>query len=262
MIELKLAGRTIKTERKAFVMGILNATPDSFYEDSRGGIERAVKMIEDGADIIDVGAESTRPGSSYIDAEEEMKRLIPVIKEIRKISDIPVSVDTRKKIVMERAFDSGADILNDISALEDDSEMVNFASQKKIPVILMHRNAICKRPFEEVNEYLLKRASFAEKNGISSEKIIVDPGIGFNKNLEDNVDLIKNCGKLADGKYKILMALSRKRCMGEITGRSVEESLPATLEANLISVIKGVSLVRVHDVKETIDTLEILRYTY
>ena len=262
MLELQLADRTIKTERKAFVMGILNATPDSFYEGSRGGIERAKKLIDEGADIIDIGAESTRPGSSYIDAEEELERLIPVINEIRKISCIPISVDTRKKIVMEEAFNAGADILNDISALEDDAEMGKFASEKKIPVILMHRNAVKNNPFEEVNAYLLERSSYAESLGIPSSKIIVDPGIGFNKNLNDNVDLIKNSGKLGNGKYQILMALSRKRCIGEMSGRNLEERLPGTLAANLISVIKGCSLIRVHDVKETIDTLEILGYTY
>ena len=262
MIELELAERTIKTERKAFVMGIVNATPDSFYKESRGGIERSLKLIEEGADILDIGAESTRPGSSYIDEKEELSRLIPVIKEIRKNSNISISVDTRKKSVMQAAFENGADILNDISALEDDPELGKYACENKIPVILMHRSCVIKNPFKEVNEYLLSRAKYAESFGISQEKIIIDPGIGFNKNLNDNVDLIKNCGKLGNGKYKILMALSRKRCIGEMTGRDVEERLSGTLAADLISVIKGCSLIRVHDVKETIDTLEILRYTY
>lgn len=263
MLSLELHNRTIKTERKAFVMGILNVTPDSFYEKSRGGLERAMRLIEEGADILDVGAESTRPGSSYIDEKEELSRLIPVIEEIRKKSDIPISVDTRKKNVMEKAFDAGADILNDISALEDDSEMGRFCAEKEIPVVLMHRGKVSdvKNAFLEVSEYLLSRIEFAESSGISPQKIIVDPGIGFNKGFEENVSLIKNSGRLCGGKYKILMALSRKRCIGEMTGRDVSERLSGTLAADLISVIKGCSLIRVHDVKESIDTLKVLEYT-
>ena len=126
MTELNLAGRTISTELPALVMGIVNVTPDSFHEKSRGGIELAERLIEEGADIIDLGAESTRPGSDYISAEEEIKRLIPVIKKIRKISDIPLSIDTRKFEVMKAAFEEGADILNDISAMEDDPHLFDI----------------------------------------------------------------------------------------------------------------------------------------
>ncbi len=262
MLELELHDRKIRTERKAFVMGILNATPDSFYEGSRGGLDLALRLIDDGADILDIGAESTRPGSSYIDSDEEIRRLIPVINEIRKRSGIAISVDTRKKKVMEEAFNCGADILNDISALEDDSALGLFASEKKIPVILMHRNRIEKSAFHEVSEYLEKRAEYALSLGIEKSKIIVDPGIGFSKDLNDNCELIRNSGNLCGGKYKILMALSRKRCIGEITGRDVSERLSGTLAANLISVLKGCSFVRVHDVKETIDTLKVLEYTF
>lgn len=261
MVELELSEKTISASRKALVMGILNATPDSFYAGSRGGIEKALSIIGEGADILDIGAESTRPGSSYIDSEEEKRRLIPLIKEIRKVSDIPISVDTRKLSVMQEAFDEGADILNDISALEDEPELGRFAAEKKIPVVLMHRNGIKKNAFKEVDDYLLKRALYAESIGIEREKIIVDPGIGFNKDFLVNCELIKNSGNFCGGKYKILMALSRKRCIGAMTGRAVDERLSGTLAANLVSVIKGCSLVRVHDVKETIDTLNVLEYT-
>lgn len=261
MVELELREKTISTSRKALVMGILNATPDSFYAGSRGGIEKALTIIEEGADILDIGAESTRPGSSYIDSEEEKRRLIPLIKEIRKVSDIPISVDTRKLSVMQEAFDEGADILNDISALEDEPELGRFAAEKKIPVVLMHRNGIKNDAFKEVDDYLLKRALYAESIGIEPRKIIVDPGIGFNKDFLVNCELIKKSGNFCGGKYKILMALSRKRCIGAMTGRDVDERLSGTLAANLVSVIKGCSLVRVHDVKETIDTLNVLEYT-
>ena len=268
MINLSLSDRTISTNLPAFVMAILNVTPDSFYAKSRGGFELARRIIDSGADIIDIGAESTRPGSDYV-CEEEITRLIPVIKEIRKISDIPISVDTRKYSVMKACFEYGADILNDVSALEDDERLCSFASEKKIPVILMHKrgkpsqmqkNTEYSDVFKEVNSYLLERASFAEKNGIQSEKIIVDPGIGFGKNLSGNVSLIKNLKELCGGKYKILMALSRKSCIGEMTGRPVDERLSGTLAANLISVLNGASIVRVHDYNETIDILKVLSY--
>ena len=255
MVELELSEKTISTSRKALVMGILNATPDSFYAGSRGGIEKALAIIEEGADILDIGAESTRPGSSYIDSGEEKRRLIPLI------NDIPISVDTRKMSVMQEAFDEGADILNDISALEDEPELGAFAAEKKIPIVLMHRNGIKKNAFKEVDDYLLKRALYAESIGIEPRKIIVDPGIGFNKDFLVNCELIKKSGNFCGGKYKILMALSRKRCIGAMTGRDVDERLSGTLAANLVSVIKGCSLVRVHDVKETIDTLNVLEYT-
>lgn len=269
MCELKLKNRTIKTSLPAFVMGIVNATPDSFYGESRGGADYALRLISEGADIIDIGGESTRPGSEYISEEEEIKRIVPVIKKIREVSDIPISVDTRKKNVMQAAFESGADILNDVSALKDDSEMADFCAKTELPVILMHKRGIplkmqseteYKDIFLEVNDYLLERASFAEKCGIKQERIIVDPGIGFGKDLKGNVCLIKNIGKLCNKKYTILMALSRKSCIGEITGRSVQDRLCGTLAANLISVMNGAQIVRVHDVKETVDTLKVLEY--
>ena len=272
MLEFNLASKKIKTERKAFVMGIVNTTPDSFFEGSRGGFERAMQLVEEGADIIDLGAESTRPGSvypgsAYIDEDEELRRLLPVLRAIRKVSDVTISIDTRKKNVMQAAFEEGADILNDVSAMEDDENMASFISEKKIPVILMHSVPLSKinlsegEVFSEVKDYLLKRADFALQCGIAPEKIILDPGIGFKKELSDNVSLIKHCGELGDGKYQVMMALSRKRCIGEMTGRTTEERLSGTLAANLVSVIKGATFVRVHDVKETIDTLQILQYT-
>lgn len=269
MVELELRDRKISTELPAFVMGIVNANNDSFWEKSRGSADKAFGLIKEGADIIDVGGESTRPGSEYVPEDEEIRRVVPVIQAIRKESDIPISVDTRKKNVMKAAFEAGADILNDISALEDDSEMAEFCASVKIPVILMHKRGIpsemqkntdYSNVFEEVNSYLVERAAFAESMGISPEKIIVDPGVGFGKDLNGNVSLIKNIGRLCGGKYKILMALSRKTCIGQMTGRDVQERLAGTLAADLISVMKGAEFVRVHDVKETVDTLKVLGY--
>lgn len=267
MKSLYLSNRTISTELPAFVMGIVNVTPDSFFEKSRGGLERALRLIDSGADILDIGAESTRPGSEYVSVEEEIRRIVPVVREIRTRSPIPISIDTRKYAVMKACFEEGADILNDISALEDDKALPSFCAEKKIPVILMHKrgnpstmqkNTSYKNVFDEVNAYLCERIAFATAHGIASDKIWLDPGIGFGKSTDDNVELIRRCGSLADGVYPVLMALSRKTCIGDVTNRAVDERLSGTIAANLISVQNGASIIRVHDVCEAVDSLKIL----
>ncbi len=268
MKTLKLKDRTISTEKPAFVMGIVNATPDSFWHESRGGIENAMKLIEQGADLLDIGGESTRPGSSYVDAAEEISRVVPLVKEIRRNSDIPVSIDTRKLEVMQAAYDCGADILNDVSALEDDERLASFAAKTEIPVILMHKrgnpdimqnNASYSDAFAEVDSYLNSRVEFALKSGIRKDRIILDPGIGFGKNLEANIALIKNCGRLCQGEFPVLMALSRKSCIGQITGQDVENRLAGTLAADIIAVLAGAFMIRVHDVKEAVDSMNVLK---
>lgn len=267
MISLALADRTITTPLPALIMGIVNCTPDSFYAQSRGGVDEALRLIAEGADIIDVGGESTRPGASYISAPEEIERVVPVIQEIRKHSSVPISVDTRKLAVMEAAYESGADIVNDVSALEDEPQLASFAALHKLPVILMHKRGIpvimqkdtaYQNVFAQVDDYLARRAAFAEESGIDSQRIIVDPGIGFGKDLVGNEELILRCGELCGGAYKVLMALSRKSCIGELTGRKVGDRLPGTLAANLIAVQQGASLVRVHDVGPCRDMLAVL----
>ncbi len=267
MKSLSLAGKTIKTDRPAFVMGIVNATPDSFWKESRGTEERALRLIDEGADIIDLGGESTRPGSDYVDAEEEIRRIVPVIQEIRRHSDIVISVDTRKKSVMQAAVEAGADMLNDVSALEDDAELGRFAAQSGIGVVLMHKrglpstmqqNTAYHDVFGEVNAFLEERVSYALACGISADRIILDPGIGFGKDRAANATLIRRCGSLCGGAYPVLMALSRKTLIGEITGRNVNDRMSGTLVANVLSVLHGASLLRVHDVKETVDAMAVL----
>ena len=267
MKNIHLSNRVLSTNLPAFVMGIVNATPDSFFEMSRGGAEHARILIDEGADLLDIGGESTRPGSEYVSAEEEIRRVIPVIREIRRFSDIPISVDTRKFEVMNAAFDAGADILNDISALEDDGRLGQFCAEKKIPVILMHKrgnpstmqkNTAYKSVFDEVNDYLRSRAEYAKSCGIANEKIWLDPGIGFGKNTKDNFELMRRCGEILGGKFPVLMALSRKTCIGEVTAREVEGRLSGTISADLLSVLRGASMIRVHDVKEAVDSLKIL----
>lgn len=266
----ELADRIICTQLPAFVMGIVNATPDSFWKDSRGGFERAMSLIAQQADILDIGGESSRPGSEYVSEQEEIERVVPLIEKIRKESSIPISVDTRKKSVIKAAVEAGANILNDISALEDDAEIASYCASVDIPVILMHKrglpsnmqnNTFYNDVFNEVDSYLQKQADYAISCGIKSKRIIVDPGIGFGKDFEANLALIKNCGKLCNGRFPVLMALSRKTCIGQMTQKEeVGERLFGTLAANLISVQNGASFVRVHDVAETIDTLKVLGY--
>lgn len=257
MLTLKAGEKLITTERPAFVMGIVNVTPDSFYENSRGGIERALQLIEEGADILDIGGESTRPGFETVDTDEEITRLLPVLKEIRKHSDIPVSIDTRKSEVMKICAENGADILNDVTALEYDCQNLNLVKDKNLSVILMHNG---EGNGEQVRSYLLKRAEICKSYGIPHDKIILDPGIGFGKTNEQNIELISLGNKITDSKYPLLMALSRKRVIGYMTGREVQDRLSGTLAADILSVIKGASLVRVHDVAQTIDTLNVMMY--
>ncbi len=276
MKRLKLSGREISTTRPAFIMGIVNATPDSFYGGSRGGADLALRLVDEGADILDIGGESTRPGSSYVGEEEEVRRVVPLIEQVRRRTDIPISVDTRKKRVMEAAWNAGADIVNDISALEDDPELASFAADKGLPVILMHKRGVPATMQQEtsyadvlgqVSAYLEERARRAEEAGIPSDMIIVDPGIGFGKGLAENRALIWNCGSLCGGKYPILMALSRKTCIGAMVGEDggspeSDGRLFGTLAADLLAVLRGASMVRVHDVKacrNTLDVLESLR---
>ena len=271
---LKLKDRTISPKNGIFLMGILNVTPDSFFAESRAAnldeaLEKALAMVEDGADIIDIGAESTRPGSLYVSEDEEINRLIPFLKLFRKHSDCPVSIDTRKFNVFKNAFEEGADILNDISALEDSPELATFCAEKKLPVILMHKREkpdvmmqkVCYNDaVKEISAYLKERADFAIKSGITKEKIILDPGIGFAKDFETNCRIIKHTSDFSlDGRYPVLIGASRKQCVGQLTGKPTEERLAGTLAIHQLAVLHGAQYIRAHDVKETADMLKTLK---
>ena len=263
----------IRSTSKVRIMGIVNVTPDSFWKESRAlghqGAELALKLVEEGADILDLGAESSRPGSQYVEADEEIQRLIPVIEEIRRHSSIPLSIDTRKKLVMEAAWQQGASIVNDISALEDDPELGVFAAQKGLPVILMHKqgipstmqkNPLSDTAFCKVNEYLQQRVQVALSLGIESDKIWLDPGIGFGKNFQANKILVTECGTLCGGKDPVVMGVSRKSFVAQMIGRdsSPEDRLAGTLATNMVAVMAGASILRVHDVAATRDMLLVL----
>ena len=254
--KLTIGNKIITTEKNAFVMGIVNATPDSFFEGSRGGLERALQLIEEGADIIDIGGESTRPGFTPVSIEEEIKRVVPLVKDIRKHSDIPISIDTTKLDVIKACMDYDIQIWNDVLALSGKKENAFFVAQNNLSVILMYNG---KGDIEKVNDELYKTISFSVQNGIKKEQIIIDPGIGFGKTNEQSINIIKNTDKICNLEYPVLMALSRKRCIGEMTGRPAEQRLVGTVTANLISVQRGACMIRVHDVKETVDMLNVLK---
>lgn len=257
MCKLCFTKITLETERPAFVMGIVNVTKDSFYEKSRGGIERAMKLLEEGADIIDLGAESTRPGFTEVSEDDEINALIPVLKDIRKQSSVPVSIDTRKSKVFKACFDEGADIFNDVSALTYDSKSTALAAELKVPVVLMHQGG---GSALELKDFFLNRIHTCVNSGILEKDIILDPGIGFGKTNEESIEIIKNTKILSELPYPFMMALSRKRCIGEMTGRDAEERLAGTLAADIFSVMQGAKILRVHDVKETVDTLNVMKF--
>ncbi|MDR2468664.1 MAG: dihydropteroate synthase [Spirochaetaceae bacterium] len=265
------SGTTLDFSGPALVMAVINCTEDSFYSGSRNpttkaALDRAFLAEENGAAIIDLGAESTRPGAAYIDADEEKRRLIPVIEGFRARSRLPVSVDTRKLEVACCALDAGADIINDISALEDSPGIATLCAERKAGLILMHKKGIPStmqdKPFyddvvAEVSNYLLAAAQQAEKAGVPREKIILDPGIGFGKRTEDNLDLIARFDAITALGYFTLMALSRKRFIGEITGRTTEDRLAGTITANAFALLKGAHMIRVHDTAEAVDLVKL-----
>ena len=265
-------GRELSTERKSLVMGILNATPDSFYSDSRKpgvpeGLGAALAMIESGADILDIGGESSRPGASYIDETEEIRRVVPLIKAVREVSDIPISIDTRKAATAEAAVEAGADIINDISALGDDPRLGEVAAACSVPVVLMHKQGVPETMQlspeydDAVSEIASELKSYADRAldyGIGSDMIILDPGIGFGKRLEDNLAILRNLEVFHDLGYPLLIGLSRKAFIGTVTGAPVEDRLSGSLAANMYCAIGGAQILRVHDVKETVNMLDIL----
>jgi len=246
-------------------MGILNITPDSFsdggkYLSTSRAIDRAFAMVDHGADIIDIGGESTRPGSDFISKDEELQRIVPVIKEIRnQDSEILISIDTYKSDVAEIAIDLGANIVNDISGLTFDQNMSTFLSGTDIPVIIMHingkpktmqSNPIYDDLINDINSFFKKQIIFAQSNGIDRDNIILDPGIGFGKTFNHNLTIINNLKDLCNLGHPIMVGTSRKAFIGDILDTPPNERLEGTIASVVASVINGANIVRVHDVKE------------
>ncbi|MCG2813963.1 MAG: dihydropteroate synthase [Thermodesulfovibrionales bacterium] len=251
--------------KKTYLMGILNVTPDSFsdggqYFDRTLAIKRAYEMVEEGADIIDIGGESTRPGSEPVPLQEEIARTIPVIEEISKKIKVPISIDTYKAEVAKRALDAGASIVNDISGLRFDPEMPKVVSQYKVPVVIMHikgtpKNMQANPQYEalipEVMDYLRESIRLAVESGIAEDKIIIDPGIGFGKTYDHNLEIIKKLREFTLLEKPLLVGPSRKAFIGKILGDApASERLEGTAAAVAISILNGANIIRVHDVKE------------
>lgn len=246
------------------IMGIINTTPDSFFENSRAdsidtAVERALRMIKEGADILDIGGESTRPGSDPVTEEEEILRTIPLIEAIRKIdSNILISIDTYRAETAKRAILAGADIINDISAMSFDDKMVEVVKEFDVPVILMHIKGTPKNMqtspiytdvIKEVMEFFEERIEYAVRNGIDRNKLILDPGIGFGKLYEHNIELIKHIGEFHRLELPILLAVSRKSSIGKALGDvPAEDRLEGTIAVSCYAAMKSVEMVRVHDV--------------
>lgn len=246
-------------------MGILNVTPDSFsdggdYFEKNLAVDYALKMVDQGADIIDIGGESTRPFSDPVSFEEEISRVIPVIESIRKNSDVCISIDTTKSKVALAALESGASFINDISAMEIDPEMVNVALKFDCPLVLMHMKGIPKNMqdnpkykslINDIKKYLLNRIDFAISKGIDRKKIIIDPGIGFGKTVENNFEIINNLDQFVKMDLPVLLGASRKSFIGITLDLPEKERIEGSIAANIIGLQKGAKIFRVHDVVET-----------
>jgi dihydropteroate synthase len=248
-------------------MGILNVTRDSFsdgglYFDKSAAIKRAIQMVEEGADIIDIGGESTRPGAEPVTVEEELRRTIPVIEVLAKEINVPISIDTYKSEVAKKALDAGASIVNDISGLRFDPEMAKVVSDYKVPVVIMHikgrpkdmqQNPVYEALIPEVMDYLREGIRLAKESGVSEDKIIIDPGIGFGKTFNQNLEIINNLREFTLLEKPILIGLSRKAFIGKILGNvSVTDRLEGTSAAVAISIMNGANIIRVHDIREMV----------
>ena len=273
----KLRNKTISLGGSPLIMGILNATPDSFsdggkFNTTKKATNHALKMIDDGADIIDIGGESTRPGSKQISLNEEINRTIPIIKSLRKLNDsILISIDTSKSEVARQAMEEGADIINDVTSYNNDLNMPEIVSKYEAGIILMHmqgtpENMQIDPSYDnvawEVSEFLNKKILDSIESGILKESIIIDPGIGFGKNINQNLTLLKNLDKFTKV-HPTLIGLSRKSFIGKIIGeKDPKDRLAGSLGATAFSIIQGTHILRVHDVKETRDVCEIFKHLH
>ena len=258
--------------KRPLVMGILNITPDSFsdggmYLDSNAALKRADKMIEEGVDIIDIGGESTRPGSDTVSADEELKRITPIIEGIKKISDIAISIDTYKPEVMKEVIGMDIAMINDIFALQKPNA-IDLIKKSNVGVCLMHMqgtpktmqlNPTYKNVVSEVISFLEERANLIVNEGINKSRIILDPGFGFGKTFEHNIDLLQNIESFQSLNLPILVGLSRKSFIRKILNGDHDDHLSGSISAAILSVLKGAKILRVHDIKETQSALKIIR---
>ena len=255
---MKIGNKEFKIGERTYIMGILNFTPDSF---SDGGIFNNIdvainhvkKMIDDGADIIDVGGESTRPGYTLISVEEEVSRIVPIIKAIKENFDITISIDTYKAKVAEKALEAGADLINDIWGFKKEKDMAKVAAKYNVPCCLMHNrdNEDYKNLMEDILDDLRESIKIAKEAGVKDENIILDPGIGFAKSYEQNLETMNNLERFKELGYPILLGTSRKRMIGLTLDLPVEERVEGTVATTVVGIMKDAcDFVRVHDVLE------------
>ncbi len=250
-----IGNRDFDFENNKYIMGILNVTPDSFFDGSKyqsrkEAVNHAERMIAEGADIIDIGGESSRPGYVPVSTAEELDRVIPVIEAVRRISDIPISIDSMKSEVCEEAIVAGANLINDVWGLKRDENMTKIAIKYDVPVCIVHnRKGEYTNFFSDVLEDLRQSIKIAIDAGIDESRLILDPGIGFAKNTEENIKMMKNINILCELGFPVLLALSNKRMIGDMLDLDVDQRLEGTIAANVYGAIKGCSIFRVHDVK-------------
>jgi dihydropteroate synthase len=267
---LDCAGRILKLDRPQ-VMGIVNVTPDSFsdggaHATAEAAVAHALELAEEGADLLDIGGESTRPGAEEVSVEEELRRVIPVIEQLAKRTSLPISIDTSKPEVMRAAVAAGAGMINDVYALRREGAL-EAAAALGVPVVLMHMlgepRSMQQAPeyddvVGDVHRFLTERLFAAEMSGIAKKNLIVDPGFGFGKNTQHNLALLAQLERFAELGVPVLAGLSRKRTLGELTGReAAQDRVFASVAAHLIAAQRGARLLRVHDVAATVDALKV-----
>jgi len=264
MHEMKRLNEWVKERERVLVMGTLNLTPDSFYDGGRytttqTAVERALMIIEEGADIIDIGGESSRPGSRSVGVDEELERVVPVVEALAAKSNVLISVDTTKSAVAHAAIRSGAMIINDISALRFDPSMASVVAESGAYLVLMHmlgtpdtmqHDPHYEDPVAEIKGFLRERMGVATSAGIDPAHLIIDPGIGFGKRLSHNLEILRRLSEFENLGVPILIGLSRKSFLGEILDLPTAERLVGTIAANAIAIANGADIIRVHDVKE------------
>jgi len=269
----KISRRLLRYGERTLVMGVLNVTPDSFSDGGQffslaGALAHAEQMIDEGADIIDIGGESTRPGSNFVSEEEELCRVIPVIERLANLS-APISIDTTKPEVARIALQAGAEIVNDVSGLRFDPAIAKVAAEAKAGVVLMHSRGTpkdmqqlppMKNALDEVIDGLRDSVALAERNGVARENIAIDPGIGFGKTVEQNLELIVGLDQLAHQfpDTPVLIGTSRKSFLGKLlNGAPAEERLHGTIATMVAAVLNGTHIVRVHDVKSAVEAIKV-----
>lgn len=266
---MRIGTHEFNVKENTYIMGILNVTPDSFsdggkYHGIDAALKRAEQMKREGAAILDIGGESTRPGYTPVSEEEEMERILPVIEAIKQRLDIPVSVDTYKSAVAEAAIQAGADLINDIWGLKADSRMAEVIAKRGVACCLMHNrsNSMYEDFVKDMLTDLKETISWAKAAGIAEEKIILDPGVGFAKNYEQNLEAIRSLDKIKELGYPVLLGTSRKSVIGLTLDLPSDERLEGTLVTTVAAVEQGCAFVRVHDVKENYRAIQMAQAIY